>query len=511
MIQKFIGLTRTRTQWVWVRVRVRVRVHMVWVRVQQTRALSPSPTLIIIQLKCMEHKINIVFCQLSGEIPCNIRCEPINITQCTLQSYSNTGFPNFFDHLDQTQAAEYANYVDIALLANCSEHSTEFLCGLLLPECRENEGFILPSRQICNEFYNGSEFYTGCMDLLSALKHSEDFLFDCNAFPENPEPVCSVKFSDLTTEAITTMPTTMSSVTTTEKVTITPSVDSGSGKWRNFMFLDIIISVNIYFTFLHTPDNINQYTNIYCNERLWLNYEPEVTAIVLFAPKQNSPSPNLSSSPRPHGVSPSPANSSIESESESGLAPTLIIIQLECMEHKINIVFCQLSGEIPCNIPCEPINITQCTLQSYSNTGFPNFFDHLDQTQAAEYANYVDIALIANCSEHSTEFLCGLLLPECRENEGFILPSRQICNEFYNGSEFYTGCVDLLSALKHSEDFLLDCNAFPENPEPVCSVKFSDLTTEATTTMPTTMSSVTTTEKVTVDSGSGKWRRNFIF
>ena len=111
-------------------------------------------------------------------------------------------------------------------------------------------------------------------------------------------------------------------------------------------------------------------------------------------------------------------------------------------------------------------------------TGFPNFFGHLDQTQAAEYANYVDIAKVVNCSEHSTEFLCGLLLPECRENEGFILPSRQICYEFYNGSEFYTGCGELIRQLENSEEFLIDCDTFPENPVPVCSANSSDPTTE---------------------------------
>ena len=168
---------------------------------------------------------------MSSETPCNIQCETFNITQCNSQSYSTTGFPNFFGHVDQTQAAEYANYVDVALLANCSEHSREFLCGLLLPECRESDGFILPSRQICHEFYNGSEFYNGCGELLRLLDNSEEFLIDCDTFPENLVPVCSVHSSDPTAEATTTMPTTISSVPTTAKMTIsTPSADSGSGR-----------------------------------------------------------------------------------------------------------------------------------------------------------------------------------------------------------------------------------------------------------------------------------------
>ena len=151
------------------------------------------------------------------------------------------------------------------------------------------------------------------------------------------------------------------------------------------------------------------------------------------------------------------------------------------------------SGCGPCNVQCEHLDISQCSSQSYSMTGFPNFFGHLNQAQAAEYADYIDVAEVVNCSKHSTEFLCGLLLPECREDEGFILPSRQICHEFYNGSEFYTGCGDLLRKLENSEEFLIDCERFPENPVPVCSANSSEPTTEVD------------------DSGSGKDKRVFFF
>ena len=64
----------------------------------------------------------------------------------------------------------------------------EFLCGLLVPECRENEGLILPDRQTCKEFYGG---LFGCKFLLD-LSGNDDLIYDCDVyFAENPEPTCS--------------------------------------------------------------------------------------------------------------------------------------------------------------------------------------------------------------------------------------------------------------------------------------------------------------------------------
>ena len=128
----------------------------------------------------------------------------------------------------------------------------------------------------------------------------------------------------------------------------------------------------------------------------------------------------------------------------------------------------QLSGEKPteaCSIPCEPITISQCASQSYSNTGFPNFFNQTNQTTAATIAHNIDIAIAANCSEQSRNFLCGLLLPECRENQGLVLPNRQTCEDFY------AGCEEILRATGN-EELVLDCNVyFSENPEPDCSAQ----------------------------------------
>ena len=247
---------------------------------------------------------------MSPEIkPCSVSCEPITLSQCTSESYSMTGFPNFFHQTSQTNAFKIAGNIEIAVLANCYANTREFLCRLLVPECKENQGLVLPSRQMC------AEFYAGCSNILREAKY-EELIYDCDIFPEDPQPVCSA--------------------------------------------------------------------------------QPVIQAMT------------------------------------------------------------------PCSTPCEPITISQCTQgQSYSMTGFPNFFYQTNQILAATIAHNIEIAVNEGCYDHSREFLCGLLLPECRENEGLLLPNRQMC------VDFYAGCA---SKLKESgnEELIFDCDLFSENPEPVC-------------------------------------------
>ena len=112
-----------------------------------------------------------------------------------------TGFPNFFNQTHQTDANEIAHNIDIAVAASCSEQTTKFLCELLLPECRENEGLVLPNRQTCKEFYAGCGF-------LLQLTGNEELIYDCDTcFSDNPEPICPSQFIVPTTEEATTVST----------------------------------------------------------------------------------------------------------------------------------------------------------------------------------------------------------------------------------------------------------------------------------------------------------------
>ena len=164
-------------------------------------------------------------------------------------------------------------------------------------------------------------------------------------------------------------------------------------------------------------------------------------------------------------------------------------IKLTCFSKKINVSFTIWNKNVPfikyfcvlfyfagdlsdktkrateqCSIPCEPIKISQCLSQSYSKTGFPNFFEQLNQTfsgGAVDIAHNIDLAVMANCSENSRKFLCELLLPECRENEGLVLPKRETC------MKFFMGCTDMLVQTTN-EELILNCNIFPADPQPVC-------------------------------------------
>ena len=177
------------------------------------------------------------------------------------------------------------------------------------------------------------------------------------------------------------------------------------------------------------------------------------------------------------------------------------------MNTKNNVAFYKLSGETTeenlCSIPCEIINISQCaSSQSYSSTGFPNFFNQTSQTAAGEIANNIDIAEAVNCYDHSREFLCALLLPECRENEGLVLPNRQMCKEFYDG------CGDILVETGN-EELILDCETFSENPEPVCYAQALISSTEESTTIESTTMESTTVEPTTTESESSEYLQQF--
>ena len=115
-----------------------------------------------------------------------------------------TGFPNFFNNTDQASATDIVENIDIAVAAGCSEVTTEFLCGLLVPECRENEGFVLPNRTMCKEFYGED---AGC-GFLFELTGKKDLIYDCDVyFAENPEPICPSQFIVPATEDTTTLST----------------------------------------------------------------------------------------------------------------------------------------------------------------------------------------------------------------------------------------------------------------------------------------------------------------
>ena len=81
----------------------------------------------------------------------------------------------------------------------------------------------------------------------------------------------------------------------------------------------------------------------------------------------------------------------------------------------------------------------------------------------AGYDYYIDFVTSLNCYPQARQLLCGLLFPECREDVGFILPSKSVCEGFM------AGCEDLLRVDEGSSNPLpIDCDNIPVNPDPVC-------------------------------------------
>ena len=114
-----------------------------------------------------------------------------------------TGFPNYFNLTSQTSATLLAGNIDTIVAYNCSQQATRFPCGLLLPECRENEGLVFPKRETCKEFFDG------CREKLEKTEHEYEII-DCDKhFSENPKPICPAQpKGPLATEEAVTVSTT---------------------------------------------------------------------------------------------------------------------------------------------------------------------------------------------------------------------------------------------------------------------------------------------------------------
>ena len=109
----------------------------------------------------------------------------------------------------------------------------------------------------------------------------------------------------------------------------------------------------------------------------------------------------------------------------------------------------------PCDITCEEIMDPTCHFATCTYTGFPNLLGHTKQGYVQQYDHLIE--LLENCYDRSLEFLCGILTPHCVENEGLILPTRKLCEEFHKG------CDDFIE--EAGKTFLLDCSILPEEAD----------------------------------------------
>ncbi|OTF81016.1 atrial natriuretic peptide-converting enzyme-like protein [Euroglyphus maynei] len=86
------------------------------------------------------------------------KCTRIDLQYCRFLPYNQTSYPNFFNHWNissiEDEFIQFKELID----SECYSLSKHFICSLLQPECHNNnnddEMFILPCRNFCQEFYH---------------------------------------------------------------------------------------------------------------------------------------------------------------------------------------------------------------------------------------------------------------------------------------------------------------------------------------------------------------------
>lgn len=102
---------------------------------------------------------------------------------------------------------------------------------------------------------------------------------------------------------------------------------------------------------------------------------------------------------------------------------------------------------------CLPLGLNYCRFLSYNRTGYPNALNHLNQSSVEEdfivYKNIID----SECYPLAREYLCGLLQPECIEDE-IVLPCKTFCLEFFEHCHRW---------LPEKVALKMRCSTFPES------------------------------------------------
>ncbi|RWS30948.1 atrial natriuretic peptide-converting enzyme-like protein [Leptotrombidium deliense] len=86
------------------------------------------------------------------------KCASISLPFCTMLPYNLTSFPNIIGHWNSSSLEEdfiaFRQIVDF----ECYLMAREFICGILQPECRDDD-MIWPCREFCDEFRKSCEHF----------------------------------------------------------------------------------------------------------------------------------------------------------------------------------------------------------------------------------------------------------------------------------------------------------------------------------------------------------------
>ncbi|PNF19617.1 hypothetical protein B7P43_G03230 [Cryptotermes secundus] len=114
---------------------------------------------------------------------------------------------------------------------------------------------------------------------------------------------------------------------------------------------------------------------------------------------------------------------------------------------------------------CLPVIVSFCQHHRipYNFTMFPNYMGHFTQRDAQQELEVYDAVVDVRCYELAALFLCSVFVPKCGPTGQLVRPCRNLCYETKRRCGFFLDVFGL------SLPEYLDCQLFPESPDPdVC-------------------------------------------
>ncbi|XP_034183521.1 uncharacterized protein LOC117605855 [Osmia lignaria lignaria] len=111
---------------------------------------------------------------------------------------------------------------------------------------------------------------------------------------------------------------------------------------------------------------------------------------------------------------------------------------------------------------CLPVIVTFCQHHKvpYNFTVFPNYMGNVAQRDAQHVLEHYDTVIDVRCYELTALFLCSVFVPKCGSRGHIVQPCRSLCFETKRRCGFFLNVFGLTLP----DD--LECDLFPENPNP---------------------------------------------
>lgn len=107
-----------------------------------------------------------------------LSCEKIYIPSCLDIGYNYTHFPNGFNHVTQSQAAEAINEFNLLFSTGCSPYIKRLVCSVYLPFCSGSE---TGSARVCREVCDRARM--GCEPIINVFGLEWPDEYSCDKFP----------------------------------------------------------------------------------------------------------------------------------------------------------------------------------------------------------------------------------------------------------------------------------------------------------------------------------------